>query len=702
MVQAGLQAFYPSNRHTSSPFALVIAAMASNSQFTINPSPSPGSCPWAELHLWHRNYHLERGKIGHVCWIWERSLTSNDVWHTITFVRMMSDRTTGTITPFVHTSIALHTNTVIDYSTPSIDETVYMYTFCVPTSRFPLHWPFIPYQSPRSTLPFLFHCPFSCPSFLFFPPARHIFFFSYSPGHPIRKGRHQHHSVLLVIRNDLTCQHVSLTRSLPFPPPQSFFNASNQTVNGTYGDIRRIITLLQNRISHLSAAYILDSSTILSSRAAGSHAPIPTKPSSDRLPPPASIIPRYYILQPQYRASPESPVTDHASIHPALAAVALFTTASLAQNNNGGGRNNNNNDDDDASATEDNDPSPTPDEENQDDEDDDEPSPPSPTPTRDEEEEDEDPSPTPTPTPEEDKDEEDEPTPTPTPDNTDDADDSSPSPTPAPTPTRTDAVDEEFTSFGSLTNAPLIMTYPPAAVPPTVNAPFMHRSSAPEGTVFIIVGAILGAFGLGILLWRAIIACLLHRSVRRAALAQHDFDSKAAFPAPPAPFYKYGDHNSTLSLSAGGGNTRGSRRTNRGPIPSFTPSQSNLFFSPTAAGGPAGSGSARDSRFLPSGFYAAGNQSSPSHAHSISLTNLRPDSRGLSRNTINSHTPPESPQFPPARRDMSMSSLNLATPQTGRAPSAYLEDLLDENPSAFPPSNMPPANPQRGSPGPRF
>lgn len=258
--------------------------------------------------------------------------------------------------------------------------------------------------------------------------------------------------------------------------------------------------------------------------------------------------------------------------------------------------------------------------------------------------------------------------------------------------------------FPSLTNAPLDYTYPPAAVPPTIDAPFMHRSDLPEGTVFIIVGAILGALGLGILVWRGIIACLLHRSVRRAAMEQHAVNDKASFPAPPAQFYKYSDHNSSLSLAAGSAMGRGARRTNRGPIPSGTPSQSNLFFSPTAAHGAANAGTAssRDSRFLPSGFYAAGAPSpgAANHTHSISLTNLRPDSRGMARG-MREVTPPESPQFA-ARRDMSTSSLNLAAPgQANRAPSAYLEDLLDENPQAFPPSQMPPPNPQR-SPGPRY
>ncbi|TLD20608.1 hypothetical protein PspLS_08808 [Pyricularia sp. CBS 133598] len=259
-----------------------------------------------------------------------------------------------------------------------------------------------------------------------------------------------------------------------------------------------------------------------------------------------------------------------------------------------------------------------------------------------------------------------------------------------------------------------VPTYPPPAVPPTSQAPFMQRSNLPQGTVFIAVGAILGAFGLTVLVWRAVIACLLHRDVERAAAAQHMATSKAAsFPAPPAPFYKsYNDSGSNPNLlssntglagSAGAGAApgqfssaslgRGVRRTNRGPTPSATPSASNLFFSPTAAPGQAGGGgSNRDSRFLPSGFYAAGaGQASPGgprHEHNISLSNLRPDSRGHAR----AITPPdESPQFGPSgspshmphshhhqQRSVSTSTINLNNPVQGRAPSAYLEDMLDD------------------------
>ncbi|CAH0024252.1 unnamed protein product [Clonostachys rhizophaga] len=240
----------------------------------------------------------------------------------------------------------------------------------------------------------------------------------------------------------------------------------------------------------------------------------------------------------------------------------------------------------------------------------------------------------------------------------------------------------------SLTGKYGVPTYAPAAVPPTVNAPFMQHSRAPEGTVFIAVGAILGAFFLAILLWRIIVGLLLHRSVERAAKAQHDTNAKAGFPAPPAPFYKYTDQNSTMSLSQPG---RNPRRTTRGTVPSMTnPSASNLFFSPTAANSTTPGN--RASTYLPSGFYAAGaGSNNQTQRHSTSMTNLRPDSRGHggSRNTFQG-TPPDSPQVVgTARRDLSATSLNLNRPHSQRAPSAYLDDLLADDPNAFPPSQMP-------------
>lgn len=234
-------------------------------------------------------------------------------------------------------------------------------------------------------------------------------------------------------------------------------------------------------------------------------------------------------------------------------------------------------------------------------------------------------------------------------------------------------------------------SYPAASVPPTDNAPFMKPNRVPEGTFFIAVGAVLGAFGAAILLWRAVVAWQLHRSVKRAALAQQMSNDKLSYAAPAAPFYKYADRESSPSL-ANASTGRGVRRTQRGPIPSSTPSQTNLFFSPTAPG--ANSASNRESRFLPSGFYAAGAAAQPqSHTHSISLTNLRPDSRGHARAV--GPSPPDSPSLAPrepARRNMSSSTLNLNRPTSGRAPSAYLDDLLADQPEQFPPQHHPTPN----------
>ncbi|KAI1131957.1 hypothetical protein F5Y10DRAFT_232341 [Nemania abortiva] len=244
------------------------------------------------------------------------------------------------------------------------------------------------------------------------------------------------------------------------------------------------------------------------------------------------------------------------------------------------------------------------------------------------------------------------------------------------------------TNTGSLpplptTSASGTYSYPAPTVPPTKNAPFMQHSTLPQGTVFIAVGSILGAFAVAILVWRAVVACLLHRSVKRATLAQQVANDKNSYPPPSAPFYKYSDHASSISL----GNTVGTRptRKSRGPIPSTT-SQSNLFFSPTAGAG-AGGAANRESRFLPSGFYASGTASpQQGHGHSISMTNLRPDSRGHGRTVEPS--PPESPNLAPpdmGRRNLSSSTINLNRPPSGRAPSAFLEDLLGDQPDQFPP-----------------
>ena len=259
-----------------------------------------------------------------------------------------------------------------------------------------------------------------------------------------------------------------------------------------------------------------------------------------------------------------------------------------------------------------------------------------------------------------------------------------------------------------------IPTYPAPSPPPVGDAPFMNRSTLPDGTVFICVGAILGLFGLAILIWRGIVSYLLKRSVEKAAMAQHTTNDKAStsFPAPPETFYKYTD-DSSPSLAASLVAARGQRRTPRGPIPS-APSATNLFFSPTAAGAAGGTTTTpanRHSSFLPSGFYAATSAAPAAgqgqgHGHSISLSNLNPASSnggaGAGGHFPVRQTPPESPELQPLRstpphggygggrgnnnNNFSTSSISLSRPASGRAPSAYLDDLLADQPEAFPPA----------------
>jgi hypothetical protein len=223
----------------------------------------------------------------------------------------------------------------------------------------------------------------------------------------------------------------------------------------------------------------------------------------------------------------------------------------------------------------------------------------------------------------------------------------------------------------------------------------MQTSNLPEGTVFIAVGAILGFFGFSVLMWRGLVAWSLHRSVKRAAQHQNmAADTKALFRAPPAPFYKYSDRDSTISLSGLG--HKGGKKANR-PSTAGAASSSSLFFSPTA--GAAGAGLSnpgnRGSNYLPAGYYASGaaapgNSQShipvggQGHGSSISLSNLGPQ-QGYSR--ARSIDVPGTPSYASQAGMTSSSTLNLNRGYGGeeRAPSAYLDDLFDgEEPLPLP------------------
>lgn len=245
--------------------------------------------------------------------------------------------------------------------------------------------------------------------------------------------------------------------------------------------------------------------------------------------------------------------------------------------------------------------------------------------------------------------------------------------------------------------------YPAPTVPPTADAPFMQKSSLPDGTVFICVGAALGFVGLLVLAWRGLVAWSLHRSVKRAAIAQSSKYSRVGDPRAKngksiGPYFSPG-LGSTLSLDRLGPSGKGGVKT-----PSSA--RGSLFFSPTASTGIQTPGT-RGSSYLPAGYYAAGN-SAPSGGSGmthiggggIGLSNLTPQNHQYTRARSTGPSPPGSPSLPPSRgadstlgrlgtggltMHASNSSLNLSAPPQGRAPSAYLEDLFENHPPGTPP-----------------
>lgn len=243
---------------------------------------------------------------------------------------------------------------------------------------------------------------------------------------------------------------------------------------------------------------------------------------------------------------------------------------------------------------------------------------------------------------------------------------------------------------------------PVPTVPPTANAPYMRKSTVPEGTVFICVGAALAFVGLVVLGWRGLVAWSLHRSVRRAAMAQSAQytqlgDAKSKSRAPGTPFYSQGP-GSNLSLERLAVTSKGGSKSNT--------ARSSLFFSPTAGAGMKTPGN-RGSGYLPAGYYAAGNAAAGGGSGMTHLGGASPMSgqnKRYSRARSAGPSPPASPGTPsltPSRgaevaygrpstaglsTQASTSTLNLSTAPQGRAPSAYLEDLFEDHSSLAPTS----------------
>lgn len=314
-------------------------------------------------------------------------------------------------------------------------------------------------------------------------------------------------------------------------------------------------------------------------------------------------------------------------------------------------------------------------------------------------------------------------------------DDASSSTTSASSSTRSSAtttLGNTATSVRSLTGLPTLAGagIPTVIVPNLSSAPFMQKSTYPEGTVFICVAAILGFLGMCILAWRAMIAYSLHRSVKKAAMAQSMSDSKTmrgpgSTYGPGGAMYNAVGHGSTLSLD----HLKSSHGASKSPLEKtrFVPSQSSLFFSPTADNPNRVShysiSGNRSSTYLPAGYYAAGNSALSPTANNFG----NPRTRSMYSQHHLGSSPPESPGLPPSSRDgpshiphsplesrhpsnsynnalyprppgsrgndssagarssvagtvaggNSTSTINLTAPPQGRAPSAYLEDLFE-------------------------
>lgn len=219
----------------------------------------------------------------------------------------------------------------------------------------------------------------------------------------------------------------------------------------------------------------------------------------------------------------------------------------------------------------------------------------------------------------------------------------------------------------------------------------MQKSNLPEGTVFISVGAILGFVGFVVIAWRGLVAWSLHRSVRRAAVAQSrkygHKKRKSARRHSSAPFYNQGP-GSTLSLDQLAGGGKGGSKSNA--------TRESLFFSPTAGGAGQMPGQ-RGSGYLPAGYYAPGN-SAPGGGSGMTHIgggngNAGNQSHRYSRARSMGPSPPLSPSLPPSRGEdasrrksstagvtvhASNSTLNLSG--HARAPSAYLDDLFENHP----------------------
>ena len=226
----------------------------------------------------------------------------------------------------------------------------------------------------------------------------------------------------------------------------------------------------------------------------------------------------------------------------------------------------------------------------------------------------------------------------------------------------------------------------------------MQTSNLPDGTVFIVVAAILGSMAMSVLLWRGLVAWSLHRSVKRAA-SQHIWTTRLHCSEHLPLLLHFTSTRTGIQLFPfRDWDIRAKEQPPRELVELVITVEVRRTCSsaPTAGavgtGGHGGIGAGnRGSNYLPSGYYAAGNSAAGNgqghipvggqvHSQGISMSTLRPESQGYGRARSVGHSPPDSPGLSAERGHMASSStLNLNHGYGGneRAPSAYLEDLID-------------------------
>ncbi|KAK9366264.1 hypothetical protein V1509DRAFT_630253 [Lipomyces kononenkoae] len=242
-------------------------------------------------------------------------------------------------------------------------------------------------------------------------------------------------------------------------------------------------------------------------------------------------------------------------------------------------------------------------------------------------------------------------------------------------------------SFSTTTSSTII--YPTPTIPVTSNNPFSTTSNAPEGTVFIAVGSVIGGIALAILGWRALVAYSLHKSLKSSSAAyvsEPKGTSSGYGGGSGGGFFGGKRQNAPGFYATGAGSSMsldqltstGRAVNNARPIsayddigiPRYGPSfNTSTFYSPTAGAmgmsnpmGNAvpGAGTNRSSTYLPSGYYGVKHGAASSASLSARYSSVPQNQRAPSPGA-------------PLRTESS-----LAVPQQGqRVPSAYLDDLLD-------------------------